>query len=155
MRGWVVIKCGFIPEHTVVAALMERHLSAQLIYPHHVSKWVVLVMARVMAYLTARVLVIRSFVRQAACTACWVFLQRHSSEGKHLTFRSFKSRTTPRRKLEIWTFQACLAPEVGVARGNLLLSVASNKKESSFQMKFHCRQVADIYFYVCQKTETE
>lgn len=49
---------------------MEHHLSAQLIYPHHVSKWVVLVMARVMAYLTARVLVIRSFVRQAARIAC-------------------------------------------------------------------------------------
>lgn len=75
-----VIKSGFIPEHTVAAALMEHHLSAQLVYPHHVSKWVVLVTARVMAYLTARVLVIRSSVRQAACTACW-FLQRRSRRG--------------------------------------------------------------------------
>lgn len=61
---------------------MEHHLSAQLIYPHHVSKWVVLVMARVMAYLTARVLVIRSFVRQAARIACWFYCVAAAVEEK-------------------------------------------------------------------------
>lgn len=79
MRGFIPVgliklqgshKIWIHPEHTVAAALMELHLSAQLIYPRHVSKWVVLVMARVMAYLTALVLVIRSFVRRSARVAC-------------------------------------------------------------------------------------
>lgn len=60
---------------------------------------------------------------------------------------------TPRCKLELWTFQPSLAPEGGVARGNLVLSLVSNKKKSPFQVIFHCCQVMDVYFYVCQKTE--
>lgn len=125
---------------------MERHLSAQLIYPHHVSKWVVLVMARVMAYLTARVLVIRSFVRQAARIACWFYCVAAAEEKKtktsrisHLAVPRARSSIlqiplTPRCKLELWTFQPSLAPEGGVARGNLVLSLVSNKKKSNISL---------------------
>lgn len=134
---------------------MERHLSAQLIYPHHVSKWVVLVMARVMAYLTARVLVIRSFVRQAACTACW-FLLRHSGEEKHLARKIFNPTWLVAVKLELWTSQPCLALEGGVARGNLVLSLASNKKEALFKWNFTAARFCGyIFLCVSKKTETE
>lgn len=64
---------------------MEHHLSAQLIYPHHVSKWVVFVMARVMAYLTVRVHVIRSFVKPGWW--CCLFVLRRGGE-KHLASHS-------------------------------------------------------------------
>lgn len=139
---------------------MEHHLSALLVYPHHVSKWVVLVMARVMAYLTARVLVIRSFVRQAACMACW-FLWRHSRwGGEHLACRGghvqdLQSRTAPRCRLELWTFQLCLPLKGGAARGTLVLSLASNnKKKALFKWNF---TVARLWMYIsmCVKTQKQ
>lgn len=115
-----------------------------------------------MAYLTARVLVIRSFVRQAARIACWFYCvaaaekktKQKTSRISHLAVPRARSSIlqiplTPRCKLELWTFQPSLAPEGGVARGNLVLSLVSNKKK----VIFHCCQVMDVYFYVCQETE--
>lgn len=70
---------------------MEHHLSAQLIYPHHVSKWVVLVMARVMAYLTVRVRVIRSFVKPGWWRCLFVFYGVEEKNTLHLTVTRRKS----------------------------------------------------------------